>query len=361
MVLDAVRGRIGGPEVRPAGTPVSPRNFHSKDIVVLIGAAGGSFGLVWLLFSQLLPLQGIQGFLILWAVAFVLMYYIAVREMDGKIVARDRVMAAIISVVAIGITIPLVLILGYVTVKGIRFIRVAFFTTTMEDVGPLSPTSQTGGLQAIVGTLEQVGIAVLISVPLGVMTAVYLNEVRGRLQRPVRIFVDAMSGTPSIVAGLFIFAMLASSHGFSGFAAALALSVLMLPTVTRATEVVLRLVPDGLREASLALGSPEWRTTWRVVLPTARSGVITAVLLGIARVVGETAPLIMTSFGSSSLNLNPFSGPQASMPLSAFRLFQSSQTADVERAWVFALVLIAMVLVLFVAARRSAQRQLVRR
>jgi phosphate transport system permease protein len=361
MVLDAVRSRIGGPETQPSGKPITPRNFHPKDIVVVVGAAGGSFGLVWLIFSQLLPLQGIQGFLILWAVAFVVMYYVATREMDGTIVARDRVMAAIITVVAIGITIPLILILGYVTAKGIRFIRVAFFTTTMENVGPLSPSSETGGLQAIVGTIEQVGIAMVIAVPLGVMTAVYLNEVRGRLRRPVRIFVDAMSGTPSIVAGLFIFAMFVTGHGFSGFAAALALSVLMLPTVTRATEVVLRLVPDGLREASLALGSPEWRTTWKVVLPTARSGVITAILLGIARVVGETAPLIMTSFGNNSLNVNPFSGPQASMPLSAFKLFQSSQTADVDRAWVFAFVLIAMVLVLFVAARRSAQRQLVRR
>jgi phosphate transport system permease protein len=360
MAMGAVRDRLTGAGP-PPGTPVTPKNFQSKDMVLLILAIGGSFGLTWLLFSQLLPLQGLQGFLIIWAFAFISMYYLGVREMDGKIAARDRVMAAIITVVAVGVTIPLVLLLVYVTAKGIRFLRVAFFTTTMADVGPLSPATETGGLHAIVGTIEQVGIAMIISVPLGVMTAVYLNEVRGRLQRPVRVFVDAMSGTPSIVAGLFIFAMIVSGHGFSGFAASLALAVLMLPTVTRATEVVLRLVPDGLREASLALGSPEWRTTMRVVLPTARSGVITAILLGVARVIGETAPLIMTAFGSATLNTNPFSGPQASMPLAAFQLFRSSQPADVERAWVYAFVLIAMVLVLFVAARRSATRQFARR
>jgi phosphate transport system permease protein len=328
---------------------------------VVVGAIGGSFGLVWLLYSQILPLQGIQGFAFLWVGAFLSMYYAAVREMDGRMAARDRVMAALVTIIAIGVTIPLALILGFIVAHGLRFLRVAFFTTTMADVGPLSPTSDTGGLHAIVGTIEQVGIAMVISVPLGVMTAVYLNEVRGRLQRPVRIFIDAMSGTPSIVAGLFIFAMIVSGHGFSGFSAALALSILMLPTVTRATEVVLRLVPDGLREASLALGSPEWLTTWRVVLPTARSGVITAILLGVARVIGETAPLIMTAFGSSTMNFNPFSGPQAAMPLAAFQLFRSSQIADVERAYVYATVLIAMVLIVFVAARRIGQRSMVRR
>jgi ABC-type multidrug transport system fused ATPase/permease subunit len=119
----------------------------------------------------------------------------------------------------------------------------------------------------------------------------------------------------------------------------------MLPTVTRTCEVVLRLVPDGLREASLAMGAPEWRTTWGVILPTARTGIITAMILGVARVVGETAPLIMTAFGSATLNANPFSGPQAALSLSSFQLFGSSQTADVERAWVFAFVLLAIVLI----------------
>jgi phosphate transport system permease protein len=324
---------------------------------VLVGSVAASFAIGWLLYLQVLPLSGAQGFLVVWMLAFVAIYYAAVREMDGKVIARDRVMGAVVTILGVGVTIPLVLLLAYVTLKGLRFLRVAFFTSTMADVGPTSPATSTGGLHAIVGTVEQVGIAMLISVPLGVLTAVYLNEVKGRLRRPVRVFVDAMSGVPSIVAGLFIYAVLSSRSGFSGFAAALSLSILMLPTVTRTCEVVLRLVPDGLREASLAMGAPEWRTTWGVVRPTARSGVITAVILGVARVVGETAPLIMTSFGSATMNLNPFSGPQASLPLSAFRLFQSSQIADVDRAWTYAFVLVSIVLILFVMARRSAKRQ----
>ena len=337
---------------------IRPRSFHPRDLATVVGCAAASLALTWLAYSQILPFQGLPGFLVMWASFDFLIYYVAVRETQGPVVARDRTMAAIVSVVAIAIVIPLILILGYVTLKGLRFLRLAFFSTTMASVGPEAPSTQTGGLQAIVGTFEQVGIAMVISVPLGILTAVYLNEVKGRLARPTRIFVDAMSGVPSIVAGLFIYTVLvANGAGFSGFAAALALSVLMLPTVTRTCEVVLRLVPDGLREASLAMGAPEWRTTWGVILPTARTGIITAMILGVARVVGETAPLIMTAFGSATLNVNPFSGPQAALSLSSFQLFGSSQTADVERAWVFAFVLLAIVLILFVAARLQGERR----
>ena len=169
------------------------------------------------------------------------------------------------------------------------------------------------------------------------MTAVYLNEVGGRMRRPVRIFVDTMSGVPSIVAGLFIFTVLVEGHGFSGFSAALALSILMLPTVTRTAEVVLRLVPDGLREASLALGSPQWRTVWGVVMPSARSGLITAAILGVARVVGETAPLIMTAFGSRDHEHEPVQGRAGGTAPGRVPAFQlSSQNSDVERAWLYA-------------------------
>jgi phosphate transport system permease protein len=335
---------------------VRPSSFTKRDLAVLGGAVSASFALVWLLYSQLLPFQGAQGFLLCWIVTFLLMYFAAVREIDGRVIARDRTMAALVSVTAVAIVVPLALILGYVGLKGLPFLRLRFFTTTMADIGPSAPSSQSGGLHAIVGTLEQVGIAMLISVPLGVLTAVYLNEVKGRLQRPVRIFVDAMSGTPSIVAGLFIYTVLVAGGGsFSGLAAALALSVLMLPTVTRTSEVVLRLVPDGLREASLALGSPQWKTVWRVVLPSARSGLITACILGVARVIGETAPLIMTAFGSSTMNADPFSGAQAALPLSAFNLFREFGPS-VDRAWTFAAVLVLMVLILFVAARRIGRR-----
>ncbi|HTG46301.1 MAG TPA: phosphate ABC transporter permease PstA [Actinomycetota bacterium] len=335
-----------------------PTSFHRRDAAMVVGCAVSSLALTWLLYSQILPLSGLPGFLMLWAALNFLMYFTAVAATEGRPAARDRTMASVITVAAIAIIVPLALILGYVTLKGLRFLRLSFFTTTMASVGPESPATETGGLQAIVGTLEQVGIAMLISVPLGVLTAVYLNEVKGRLARPTRVFVDAMSGVPSIVAGLFIYTVLvANGAGFSGFAAALALSILMLPTVTRTCEVVLRLVPGGLREASFAMGAPEWRTTWGVILPTARIGIVTATILGVARVIGETAPLIMTAFGSATLNFNPFSGAQSALSLSSFQLFGSSQTADVDRAWVFAFVLLALVLILFVLARLQGDRR----
>ena len=329
-----------------------------RDGLVLAGAFTASFSLVWLAYERLLPFSGAQGFLLLWAVAFLGFYYVGVRELDGRVIAKDRTMAALINVIALATVVPLALILGYVAMQGARFLRPMFFTTTMANVSPSDPATATGGLQAIVGTIEQVGIAMVVSIPLGILTAVYVNEVKGRLRRPVRIFVDAMSGVPSIVAGLFIYSLIIAGAGqsFSGSAAALALSILMLPTVTRTAEVVLRLVPDGLREASLALGAPQWRTVWGVVLPSARSGLVTAMILGVARVIGETAPLIVTAFGNPVMNADPFSGAQAALPLSAYNLFRSSQTSDVQRAWVYAFVLVLIVLILFTIARRTASK-----
>jgi phosphate transport system permease protein len=167
-----------------------------------------------------------------------------------------------------------------------------------------------------------------------------------------------MSGVPTIVAGLFIFAMwdVGLGQGFSGFAAALAISVTMLPTVTRTSEEVLRLVPGGLREASFALGAPEWRTVRGVVLPTARAGLATAVILGVARGIGETAPLIMTSLGSQVMNANPFSGAQDSLPLFVYRQYGVSIPAVQQRAWTGALVLLVLILALFVTARWLGSR-----
>jgi phosphate transport system permease protein len=250
--------------------------------------------------------------------------------------------------------VPLVLIISFVVIKGIGTITPHFFVQTAEFCGQLD-TATCGGIgHAIIGTVEEVGIAVVIAVPLGMLCAVFLNEIGGPLRRPVRLIVDAMSGVPSIVAGLFIYAVwvVGSGHGFSGFGAALALSILMLPTITRTSEEVLRLVPGGLREGALALGASEWRTVWAVVLPTARSGLITAVILGVARSVGETAPLILTSFGSSVFNADPLSGPQEALPHYVYQYIRFNPgTGPYQRAWSAALVLIVLVLALFTLAR----------
>jgi phosphate transport system permease protein len=220
------------------------------------------------------------------------------------------------------------------------------------------PATAGGGSHAIIGTIEQVGLALIWSLPLGLLAAVFLNESRSRWRRPVRIFVDAMSGLPSVLAGLFIFAVLilpfakkSTVFSFNGLMASFALAMIMLPTITQTITVVLRLVPDGLREASLALGSSRARTVWSVVLPTARTGMTTAVVLGIARAVGETAPLLFTAFGYDLMNANPTKGAQESLPLFVFRNIQKPAVSAVDRAFAGALVLMIIVLALFAIAR----------
>jgi len=333
--------------------PIRPRALHLPDVAVLVASALASLGLMWVIFAQFLPLSGGFGFALCWYLGFIAIYGTVVAQVDGTVVAADRVAGVVITSAAIAILVPLVLIVAFVLGKGIGALTANFFTQTQEFIGPLSAATEGGALHAIVGTFQQIGLAMLISVPLGLLTAVFLNEVGGPFARPVRMFVDAMSGVPSIVAGLFIYAIwvVGAGQGFSGLAAAFALSILMLPTVTRTVEEVLRLVPDGLREASLALGSKQWRTTWSVVLPTARSGLVTAVILGVARAIGETAPLIMTSFGASLLNANPLQGAQSSLPLFVYSQIRSFKASQITRAYTGALVLIFLVLGLFMIAR----------
>jgi phosphate transport system permease protein len=360
---------------RPATAPGyeprrRPSSWHREDTYAVLGALAASLSLTWLVWTQLTALTGTIGFVLSWYVTFVAMYWFVVLMTSGRLAARDRVWATITTSTAIAVLLALATILLLVMVEGLAGLDAMFIRSDMSETGALD--SGGGAGHAIVGTLEQVGLAILLAVPLGFATAVFLNEVRGPLRRPVRIFVDAMSGVPSIVAGLFIYIVwvVGLGQGFSGFAASMALAVLMLPTITRTAEEVLRLVPDGLREASLAMGATEWRTTWSVVLPTARSGLVTAVLLGVARAVGETAPLIMTSFGASIYNSNPFEGAQQSLPLYIWQLIQSPFDTSLQLAWTAALVLVLIVLILFGLARflssrtpgrRASRRRLLRR
>jgi phosphate transport system permease protein len=253
--------------------------------------------------------------------------------------------------------IPLALVLGYTISKGSKALTGSFLTHSMRGVGPLDGTG--GAYHAIIGTLEQVLIASLIAVPLGLLVAVYIVEYgRGPLRSAVRFLVDVMTGIPSIVAGLFIFAfwVLGLHRGFSGLAAGLALAVLMLPVVVRSAEEMLKLVPDNLREASYALGVPRWRTVVSVVLPTASAGITTGVMLAVARVTGETAPLLLTAFGYDAIRTSPAKGPQSGLPLFVFQQAGSAFDVAVRRAWAGALTLIAVVLILTVVARVVAGR-----
>lgn len=332
--------------------PGSRAAVSPRDLGVLAGCAVSAIAATWLVYERLTRATGALGFWLCTFAVFLVMTYVVVRRLEGHLVALDRVAAVVVCSGALALIVPLVFILGWVIDRGITALRPNLFTQDMTTAAAGTPLDHGGALAAIVGSGEQVGLALLLSVPLGLLTAVFLNEVRGPLRRPVRLFVDAMSGVPSIVAGLFIFAVLKAGHiQFSGFAASCALSVLMLPTITRTSEEVLRLVPSGLREASLALGAPQWRTVWSVVLPTARSGLITSVVLGVARAVGETAPLLLTAFGNSHLNSNPFHGPQDALPLYVYNLYRADSDLLNDRAFAGALVLVALVLVLFTFAR----------
>lgn len=342
-----------GPVRVTTDLPRRPSELSWVDAGQLAGAAASALGLVWVVFERLMPYSGPLAFWLLWYVVFVLLFAAVVGLEHGKQVLKDRIAGLFCYSAGAAVLAVLVLVIGYTAFRGWHALRPNFFTQTMASTGPLDPLSKGGALHAIVGTLEQVGIAVVISVPLGISCAVFLNEVRGGLARPVRMIVDAMSAIPSIVAGLFIFATVILTLGVekSGIAASLALTVMMLPIITRTSEVVLRLVPDGLREASYALGSSQARAVWYVVLPTARPGLTTAVLLGIARGVGETAPVLLTAGVTAQLNTDPLKGPQLSLPLYVYNLVRLPQSLMIERAYGGALTLLAIVLVLFVAAR----------
>jgi phosphate transport system permease protein len=348
---------------RRVPTPRRPRGVTAIDIATIVGCFLSSLCLVWLVFAILTDGIGWFGFGLAVFAVFLVLLYVVTKDRLGQTAATDWVVTAIIVTGAVVLLVPLVWILGYVLVKGIGALSIHFFYEDQSGITPIKPASAGGGAHAIIGTVQQVGLALVWSLPLALLAAIFLNESRSKWRRPVRIFVDAMSGLPSVLAGLFIYATLILPYAktvnvfgtnlfsFNGFMASLALAIIMVPTITRTVEVVLRLVPDGLREASLALGSSRARTTWSVVLPTARSGITTAVILGIARAVGETAPLLFTAFGYDLTNSNPFNGPQESLPLFVYRNIRKPDTSAIARGFAGALVLMIIVLTLFGIAR----------
>ncbi|MGO9458067.1 MAG: phosphate ABC transporter permease PstA [Acidimicrobiales bacterium] len=328
------------------------------DVITAVAAAVSALSLSWLVFGILTDGVGWFGFLLVSFVLFLAIFYVATYDRLGRLAAVDRTVTLAVTMAMLLVAIPLIAVVSYVLVKGLPALRLGFFFHTQRGITPNEPATAGGGLHAIVGTLEQVGLALLISFPLGVSCAIFLNESRSRLRRTVRIFVDAMSGMPSIVSGLFIYATLiiplakdSALFSFNGFMASLALSVTMMPTICRAVEVVLRLVPDGLREAGLALGSSRARVVWSVVLPTASSGLATGAILGIAREAGETAPLLFTAFGYNLMNANPFNGPQESLPLFIYRFIREPLVSSIQRGFAGALVLMILILSLFAIAR----------
>ncbi len=283
---------------------------------------------------------------------------------EGGRRARDRLVTSLVVTAFIVALLPLVSLLYTVVVDGSRRFDIAFFTQSMRNiVGAGTEQFPGGALHGIVGTVEITLIATLISVPVGLLAAVYLVEYgRGHLARAITFFVDVMTGIPSIVAGLFafaLFALLFDDPGIRfGFGAAISLTLLMIPTVVRSSEEMLKLVPHELREASYALGVPKWLTILKVVIPTSIAGITTGVTLAIARIIGETAPLLIIAGFTSSMNYDPFHGRMMALPLFVYTQY-ANPGADVQpyldRAWAGALTLILIVMALNLVARLLAR------
>lgn len=310
----------------------------------------------------LLLVTGLNGKLG-WVAAFFFSYvsvsFIAEYRRAGKPAAQDSLLTSISRFAIFIAIIPIVSILATVISKGWRGLHWGLFTQDMSEATVNSPIQQGGMQAAIVGTLIMVGLALVFTLPIAILTALYLTEIKGKFARPIRFLVQAMSGVPSIVAGLFILSSIVYpiTEERSGLMGALALSILMIPTVARTAEEVLLLIPNDLREAGLALGATQWRTVAMVVVPAVKSGLVTAIILGVARVIGETAPILLVSGGGDATNFNPVSGPMGSIPFyvwNAFLLGGSEEST--QRTWAGLLVLLLWVLILFTIARYISSR-----
>ncbi|OIK25740.1 phosphate ABC transporter permease PstA [Streptomyces malaysiense] len=318
-------------------------------IAVIAVALGVAIGLAFDLSSH------VQWGLIALAL-FVLGTYVTTALLEDRRQAKDRVATSLVWACFVLAVVPLYSLVETTFAKGVKDLDGRFLTHSMAGV---LATDEGGGVyHAIIGTLEQVGLASLIAVPIGVLTAIYLVEYgRGKLALAVTFFVDVMTGIPSIVSGLFILAfwILVLGFSYSGFAGSLALVILMIPVVVRSTEEMLKLVPNELREASLALGVPKWRTILKVVLPTALGGITTGIMLAVARIAGETAPVLLLVFGNPMINNDPFNGAQSSLPFYIYEQYLLGTDQAYSRAWSAALVLIAFVMILNLVARGIAR------
>lgn len=300
----------------------------------------------------------IAGMVLLAVVLYGASIYVASRLIEGTRQAKNRLVTTLVIGAFVLALLPLISLIFTVVVNGWARFDLTFFTHSMRNV----VGEGGGGLHAIVGTVLMTLTATLISVPIGLMTSIYLVEYgRGQLARAITFFVDVMTGIPSIVAGLFAYALFAIIFGPGvrlGIAGAISLTVLMIPVVVRSSEEMLRLVPNELREAAYALGVPKWLTIVKVVLPTSIAGITTGVMLAVARVIGETAPLLVAAGFTNNMNYDLGEGRMQSLPVFVYSSYVSQGTdaqAYLDRAWAGALTLILIVMLLNLAARLVAR------
>ena len=353
------------PRPRRLGTP-APRRISPRtpdDVLTLVIATLSSLALVEVFYEHVFDGSGTLGFLVCWYLSFMALYAAALSMgRDRPDVSEGLVTATLWAAAAI-VVFALATAVIFTFVKGWHALSHSnFYSNTMTGVSPTAPLNQGGIWHAIVGTAIEVGIAIVVSVPLGIGTAVYLSEVGGPGARLVRTVVEAMTALPEILAGLFIYVTLIVGLGVpkSGIAVSAAMAVTMVPIIARSSEVSLRVVPAGLREASFALAASRWSTVRKVVLPTARAGLATAVILGIARGIGETAIPLIDSGSTNYFNDNPFANYMSSLPLFIFDGIKSGQPQEVSRAFGAGSVLLAEVVVLFVIMRLLTRTKVTR-
>ena len=335
-------------EVKPQKPwALSPKELIYPSILLIISAIAS------IVVVQLTAMKGKLAIAFLFFIFSTLSMYFYKLRIRGRQAAKDSLASSVALTGALIVFAPVVSILITTIVKGLPGLHLTLFSDTMFKASYLDPINKGGLLHAIVGTIYLILLSIVISVPMGILTALYLTEIKGPGSKFIQFTVQAMSGVPSVVAGLFIFAavILATPLKASGVVGAFALSILMIPTVTRTAQEVLNLVPNDLREAGLAMGATQWRTVASIVVPAARNGLLTATILGVARIAGETAPLIFTIGGSDKLNLNPFKDPVATIPVYIFQFLGSGYESSIQRAWGAAFVLMLVVALLFALTR----------
>ena len=299
------------------------------------------------------PLKGKLGFFIVFVPTITVAEYLLARLRTDKKAAEDVLVSSFMWTAAFLVFLPVFSILITTVIRGLPGLKANIFSNTMKITSYSDPLVQGGLLHALVGTLYLIIFSILISVPLGVLTALYITEIRGKGSGFIQFIVQAMSGVPSVIAGLFIFSavILATPLKASSIVGSFALSILMVPTITRASQEVLALIPNDLREAGLALGATQWKTVAMVVVPAAKSGLITAMILGVARIAGETAPLLFVLGGTDALNWNPFHNFNTGLPLYIWKGILIGDEVAVQRAWTGILILLVTVLIFFTFAR----------
>lgn len=334
---------------RPWVASNTARLTNSLSVLVCLAAAA--------LVVLVTPLAGIAGIMLVGIPLSCTVSFFRGR-VEGTAAAINRVVETVVVSATVVIFLPWISIFVTLIQRGHSAIYRGFFTHDMRVTAPDDVLVSGGIKHAIIGTLIMVLGAAVVAVPLGIFTAVYITEIRGRFTKVVRFLVQAMSGVPSIVAGLFIYALIVvQTRQFSALSGALALSVLMIPTVARTSEEVLRLVGEELRYGAYALGSSQASNVFRVVLPSARSGLVTSAILGVARIAGETAPLLATAQYFIATKWNPIKGPIGSLPAMTWSLLQTGTDNAVARAWATALTLIVLVALLFVLARLLSRQR----